>query len=66
MCGPVDSVIGMDADTVIPRFITALPSRFAVAKGPVIVSGVIIEADHSTGRARGIQRLMETFYDYLR
>ena len=66
MCGPVDSVIGMDADTVIPRFITALPSRFAVAKGPVIVSGVIIEADHSTGKARGIQRLMETFYDYLR
>jgi len=63
MCGPIDSVIGMDPDTVIPRFITALPSRFAVAKGPVVVSGVIIEADHSTGRARGIERFIEVFYD---
>ncbi|MBP7784569.1 MAG: TIGR00282 family metallophosphoesterase [Firmicutes bacterium] len=66
MCGPVDSVIGMDANTVIPRFVTAMPSRFAVAKGPVVVSGVIIEADHSTGRARGIERFIEMFYDYPR
>lgn len=63
MCGPIDSVIGMDASTVIPRFVTALPSRFAVAKGPVVVSGVIVEADHSTGRARRIDRFVETFYD---
>ena len=66
MCGPVDSVIGMEADTVIPRFLTALPSRFAVAKGPVIVSGVIVEADHATGRARGIQRFIEEYHDSIR
>lgn len=66
MCGPVNSVIGMDPDTVIPRFLTALPSRFSVARGPVVLSGVIVEVDHSTGRARGVQRFLEEFHDTIR
>jgi metallophosphoesterase (TIGR00282 family) len=63
MCGPVVSVIGMDADTALPKFITALPTKFEVAQGPVGVSGAIIEISHSTGRSRSISRIMEEYDD---
>ena len=62
MTGPRDSVIGFSLETVLPRFLTHLPTRFAVAEGPVVVNAVVIEADRSTGRARSIsqlQRLVE-------
>ena len=36
MTGPIDSVIGFDPATVLPRFINALPTRFEVANGPVV------------------------------
>ena len=62
MTGPRDSVIGFSLETVLPRFLTHLPTRFAVADGPVSFNAVVIEADRSTGRARSItqlQRLIE-------
>lgn len=58
MTGPYDSVIGMDKEPVIRKFISRLPARFEVAKGDVRLSGVVIEADASTGRAQSIQRIM--------
>ncbi|MGI6146245.1 MAG: TIGR00282 family metallophosphoesterase [Firmicutes bacterium] len=66
MCGPVVSVIGMDADTVIPKFMTALPSRFSVASGPVAVMGAIIEIHHATGKCHSISRIMEEYDDTIR
>ena len=62
MTGPRDSVIGFSLETVLPRFLTHLPTRFAVADGPVSLNAVVIEADRATGRARSItqvQRLIE-------
>src|SRR4030081_3674594 len=35
MVGPRDGCIGMDKDIVVQRFLTAMPTRFAVAAGPV-------------------------------
>ena len=35
MTGPRDSVIGFRLDTVMPRFLRHLPTRFEVAEGPV-------------------------------
>jgi len=66
MCGPVNSVIGMDPDTVIPKFITAMPSKFEVGKGPVIVCGVIVEIDTSTGKTKYVQRFLEELDDTIR
>ncbi len=68
MCGPpVNSVIGMDPDTVIPKFITAMPSKFEVGKGPVIVcGGVIVEIDTSTGKTKYVQRFLEELDDTIR
>ena len=62
MTGPRDSVIGFSLETVLPRFLTHLPTRFAVADGPVSLNAVVIEADRASGRASAItqvQRLIE-------
>ncbi|MEN3002601.1 MAG: TIGR00282 family metallophosphoesterase [Armatimonadota bacterium] len=57
MCGPLHSVIGMDPEIVIQRFITGMPAKFEVAKGAPVVCGVLLDLDRSTGRALAIQRL---------
>jgi metallophosphoesterase (TIGR00282 family) len=57
MTGPVDSVIGVDKDLIIQRFLTQMPIRFEPAKGPAALRGVVIAVDPETGRASSIQRL---------
>ncbi|HVL54802.1 MAG TPA: TIGR00282 family metallophosphoesterase [Vitreimonas sp.] len=57
MTGPVWSVIGFDPKTVLPRFINALPTRFGVGEGPVILNGCQIDFDPATGRALAIERI---------
>ena len=57
MTGPVWSVIGFDPATVLPRFINALPTRFAVGDGPVVFNAVQIDVDPATGRALAIERV---------
>lgn len=57
MCGPFDSVIGMERETVIRGFLTQLPRQFAVAKDNVVLQGIIVEIDQTNGKARSIRRL---------
>ena len=57
MVGPRDGCIGMDKNIVIQRFLTAMPSRFEVASGPVTFNSVLITISASTGRATSIQRV---------
>jgi hypothetical protein len=62
MTGPRDSIIGFSLDTVLPRFLTHLPTRFTVADGPVSFNAVVLEIERATGRATSIeqvQRLVE-------
>jgi len=56
MTGPYDSVIGVEKQTVIQKFLTALPARMEPAKGGVELHSVIIEADEQTGKAVSIRR----------
>ena len=58
MTGPAHSIIGVDKDIVLRRFLTYLPVRMEPAKGPVELHSVIIEADEATGRALSIRRRM--------
>jgi metallophosphoesterase (TIGR00282 family) len=58
MTGPYESVIGMDRQAIIQKFLDQLPTRFEVAKGDVRLCGVLLEADHETGRALSIQRVL--------
>jgi metallophosphoesterase (TIGR00282 family) len=57
MTGPHDSVIGMEKQGVLQRFLDALPARFAVAEGDVQMNTALVEVDEATGRARSINRL---------
>ena len=57
MTGPHDSVIGMDRQGVLQRFLDAMPARFVVAEGDVQMNTVLIDVDESTGRSRSIDRL---------
>src|SRR5271154_468393 len=57
MTGPHDSVIGMDRQGVLQRFLDAMPARFAVAEGDVQMNTVLIDVDESPGHARSIDRL---------
>lgn len=57
MCGPMDSVIGIERETVIEGFISQLPRKFEVAKQNVVLQGVVLDVDEGTGKARDIRRI---------
>jgi 2',3'-cyclic-nucleotide 2'-phosphodiesterase len=57
MVGPRDSVIGDDTHAVIQRFLTQIPSRLSVGKGPVEFNAILVSVDDTTGLAVGIERL---------
>lgn len=61
MTGPVDSVIGVERELAIRRFLTGMPVRFEPAKGPTALHGVVVRLDHESGRALSIQRLRVPF-----
>jgi hypothetical protein len=58
MTGPYDSVIGVQKELVVGKFLNNMPVRFEPATGDVRLCGVVVECDESTGRARSIQRIM--------
>jgi metallophosphoesterase (TIGR00282 family) len=58
MTGPYDSVIGVEKEAVIQRFLTAMPGRFETAKGDPRLAAVVVDVDPESGRARGIQRML--------
>jgi metallophosphoesterase (TIGR00282 family) len=61
MTGPYESVIGMRVDKVLKRFLLQTPSSFEVAKRDVRLAGAVVDIDESTGKARGIERLLIPF-----
>jgi 2',3'-cyclic-nucleotide 2'-phosphodiesterase len=58
MSGPFESVIGIDKEIAIRKFISQLPERFEVAGGDVRLCGVLVEAETRTGRAVSIERVI--------
>ncbi|MCL6479448.1 MAG: TIGR00282 family metallophosphoesterase [Peptococcaceae bacterium] len=57
MTGPRDSVIGVQKELVIEKFITQMPRRFEVAEGLYQFNAVLIDIDEALGRAVGIERI---------
>jgi metallophosphoesterase (TIGR00282 family) len=55
MTGDYDSIIGMEKDEPLQRFMTGIPSaRFEPANGVATLSGVAVETDDKTGLAQRI------------
>ena len=60
MVGPRDSVIGMDREISLQRFLTGLPHRFKVAEGVVTFNSVLVRIDGHSGNATHIERIDRT------
>ncbi|MBA3976431.1 MAG: TIGR00282 family metallophosphoesterase [Candidatus Solibacter sp.] len=55
MTGPYESVIGVEKEMIIKRFLTQLPMRFEAAKGDPQLRAVVVAVDHDTGRSTAIK-----------
>jgi metallophosphoesterase (TIGR00282 family) len=58
MCGPTESCLGREIESIVARFVTCMPQPMPIARGPVSLHGAIIEIDELTGRSSSIQRLV--------
>ena len=59
MCGPEESILGRQIDAVLYRFRTAMPTRFPIAKGEVLLCGALIDIDLATGKSVKIERFRQ-------
>ncbi len=57
MTGPKESVIGMDMDASIKRFVTTLPERYKIATGECMLNSVVFEIDDNTNKVSNIYRI---------
>jgi 2',3'-cyclic-nucleotide 2'-phosphodiesterase len=58
MTGPYNSIIGVEKEIIVKRFLTNMPLRFEPATGDTRFAGAVIECDAETGRASAIERIM--------
>jgi metallophosphoesterase (TIGR00282 family) len=58
MSGPYDSVIGVEKDLVVRKFLPGMPGKFEAAKGNPKMCAALVACDPETGRASRIQRIM--------
>jgi len=59
MTGPINSVIGDDTESVLRRFLTAIPHRLSVGKGRVMLNAILVRIDDDSGRALSIDRIYQ-------
>jgi len=57
MTGPHDSIIGVEIEPALGKFLNALPARFDTATGNPRLNAVVVDANEQTGRADAIERL---------
>lgn len=57
MTGPKKSVIGMDLNASIKRFLTSLPERYKLAEGECILNGCIFDINDENCRLININRI---------
>ena len=63
MTGSDAGIIGMEVDSIIPKFLTALPHRFEIAKGKERFNGLSVEIDEESGKCEKIERINIPFIE---
>ena len=58
MSGPYDSVIGVEKELALAKFLTGMPVKFEAAKGNAQMCAAFVQCDGATGRAVCIERIM--------
>ena len=61
MTGSRDSIIGVKKEIVLKRYLTQMPMEFEVAMDDLFLSGVIVDIDEASGKARDIKRIFEPY-----
>ncbi len=56
MTGPYHSVIGVETELILQRFLSGMPVRMEAAKKSAELHSVIVDVDEETGRARAVRR----------
>lgn len=56
MTGPKESILGVEKDIIIERFLTYYPKRHRFAEGDIELNGVLLDIDVKTGNCRSIER----------
>ena len=59
MTGPRDSVLGVEKDIIIERFLTYYPKRHKFAGGDIELNGVLLDIDVKTGKCVSIERFRQ-------
>jgi len=57
MTGPMNSVLGIEPEVIIERFVTQMPVKFQLAKGPTQFNAVVIDINSVNGLARSIESI---------
>jgi metallophosphoesterase (TIGR00282 family) len=63
MTGPFDSIIGMQKENAIRKFVTFIPSKFQVAENDIHINGVVVTVEVTTGKASMIERMNQKVVD---
>lgn len=59
MVGVQVSVLGVDKEIILKRFLMQMPYQMELAQGPVLVNAVLITLDDKTGLAQNIEKIKE-------
>jgi metallophosphoesterase (TIGR00282 family) len=62
MTGAINSILGVNSELIIQKFITQRPVRFEVAGGSAQLNGIVVELDEATHKAKKIKRISERNY----
>ena len=57
MTGPTNSVIGMDIEASVKRFVTSLPERYKLADGDCMFNGCVVDINDENGQVISIERI---------
>jgi len=60
MTGPIDSVIGMNGDICIRRFLTQIPYKMETAEGSSALMGALFRIEAESHRCVGIERIFQS------
>lgn len=60
MCGPKESILGVETEIIVKQFLTGLPQSHKVASGEAIFCALSLEFDAKSKKATQIERIYET------
>lgn len=61
MTGPAVSVLGVDKNIIVDRFLGGIPQKFAVAGGKSQFCGAVFDIDEKDGKTVGVTRIYKEF-----